>query len=352
MKKKSLFISIVRYILGLFLIFAIVLGFVLWWAVGETLPWRSDLHIESDHDAIDAQAKPAITVATYNIGHGQGIKKNAWDFRDKEVTIAQLEKIAQAMKKIDADIFLLQEVDLDSDRTQRIDEIQFLKKYLSIPYTACALVWKKNYVPFPYWPPKHHIGYVRSANCILSKYKLKNHQSEIFSKPKNNPFWYNWGYIDRGVHKVDAVIGDQEIAIFNVHLEAWDPETREQQIRSLKAFIDETKLPIILGGDFNTLMPTEEKKSGFIDEPEVDFSKEKTLTWFFEEEPALKFPAKRADHLHALSRLTFPSDHPTRQIDHIFIRGKELEFIDVYAAGDAFIASDHLPLVAKIAIHP
>lgn len=339
MKSKTTTIARIIFIFLFFIIFG--LAIVTWWAVGENLPKTAVLEINEDQNATEIMPKDIITIASYNIAHGQGLKVHSSDYRDKETTLEHLEKLNSVINKLDADILLLQEVDLDSDRTHNINQLEYLTKNNKYKYSACAIVWKKNYIPFPYWPIEHHIGYVRAANCVLSKYELSNHYRIIFDKPKANTWWYNLGYLDRAIQRVDVKIGIKKIALLNVHLEAWDANAREDQIKILSNYMNEVELPIVLGGDFNTILPTEPIKTGFIDEPEADFTNEKTLAWFFANQPSLIMPNLK----HAY---TFPSDTPTRGLDHIFLRGDIFKLINFRVVTEAKTASDHLPVEVTV----
>lgn len=345
---KPLAISILRYLGSLILLFLVCGAIFMWWAIGEQLPERSELAVDQTGFLKSAPPHSHLKVSSYNIGHGQGIKEHAWDYRDKKTTLAQLSQVAKAMKDMDADVFLLQEVDLDSNRTFRIDQMQFIKDRLQHPYHACALVWKKNYLPFPYWPLTHQIGYVRAANCILSKYPLSNHERVIFEKPRSNPFWYNWGYIDRGLERVDVELGDKKLALINVHLEAWERPSREQQIKVVTDYMKEVDLSIILGGDFNTVPLDAIKKNGFADEPDMDYQGESTFLWLNEHAPGIKIPSIDPKNTDPFAHYTFPSNRPDRRLDHIFLLGRGLDFINFYVDEKAGTASDHLPVVAVI----
>jgi endonuclease/exonuclease/phosphatase family metal-dependent hydrolase len=343
---KRVALSIFRYVLSLFLLLVLILGIFIWWALGTTLPKVSSLPLE-EFKAVNIPLPKELTVVSYNIGHGQGIKEQAWDYRNKETTIKQLNLLADAMEKMDADIFFLQEVDRDSHRTFRIDELEFIRSKTKHAYYACANVWEKNYLPFPYWPPSHHLGYIRAANCILSRFPLSNHERIIFDKPESNPFWYNWGYIDRGIERVDVTLGDQKIALLNIHLEAWERKAREDQIQVVANYVKKTNMPAIIGGDFNTVMPDSPKLTGFLDDKEADFSQEKTFPWFFANSTDLTIPAlKVSEEPH--ENFTFPSDNPDRRLDHIFLVGKTLSFASFRVVKEAGVASDHLPVMAKI----
>lgn len=348
---KRLFYSAFNYCFSLFLLLLLIIGGLIYWAFGSSLPKHSKLDLDEVEHGELPKVTDTIIVTSYNIGHGQGVKENAWDHRDKKTTLKQLGMLSEAIAKMDADILLLQEVDLDSNRTYHIDQIRYLKEKADYPYHACAMVWKKNYVPYPYWPPAHHIGYVRAANCVLSKYPLSNHERTIFDKPASNPFWYNWAYIDRGIQRVDVQIDQtKKVAVLNVHLEAWDMKTREQQAMVLGEYMKEIDLPIILGGDFNTVPLSSDKKNKFIDEPETDYSDEKTFPWLFNIVKDLKKPRLVAKINDPFSLYTFPSDMPNRRLDHIFLIGNSLAFMNFWVEKSAALASDHLPVVAKIRV--
>lgn len=340
MKKKLL--NRYNIFFWLFSSILFILALFFWWAVGEQLPRFSELEIP-EQNGENGPIKDEIIVVSYNIGHGQGIKERAWDYRSKDVTVKHLNLLSEKIKEMDADVYLLQEVDLASHRTQNIDQIAYIKEKTGYPFHACAIVWQKNYIPFPYWPMSDHIGYIRAANCVLSKYKISDHQRIIFNKPKSNPWWYNIAYIDRGVERVNISIGDKKIAFLNTHLEAWDISAREEQIKIIARYIKEIKFPIILAGDFNTITQEDPIKNGFADEPEADYSKEQTFNWLFSKIPSLKYP-------HIKEVYTFPSNAPTRRLDHIFLLGDNLQFESFRVVDEAKTASDHLPVMAKIKI--
>jgi endonuclease/exonuclease/phosphatase family metal-dependent hydrolase len=346
--KKRLALSVFGYCISLFILVLLGLGFFLWWGVSTTLPTESTLEVAPVVGVTPPKAPPTLTVVSYNIGHAQGIKENAWDYREKEITINHLNNIGDAMTAMDADIFLLQEVDLDSKRTFHINQLNFLKNKTGHPYSACSLVWEKNYIPFPYWPINHHMGYMRSANCILSRFPLSTHYRYVFEKPKSNPFWYNWGYIDRVIERVDVTIGEQKIAVLNVHLEAWDKPTREDQIKILWDYMNKIDEPIIVGGDFNTVPPGAEKMTGFADDKNADYSDEKTMPWFYSHAPKLIIPKLDGNKNDPFTQFTFESGAPDRRLDYIFLMGKNMSFIDFRVVKEAGVASDHLPVLARI----
>jgi endonuclease/exonuclease/phosphatase family metal-dependent hydrolase len=91
-------------------------------------------------------------------------------------------------------------------------------------------------------------------------------------------------------------------------------------------------------GDFNTVPPNAPQKRNFQDEPETDFSIDKTIETFLKEKSL-----KAAE----LVNLTFPTVKPTRKLDYIFYNHEKITLIEVSMPD--IDSSDHLPLVMKFA---
>lgn len=353
MKKSSIY-SFIKYLSSFFIVLLLIFASFAYWAIGKKLPKDSILSIQHPKNIPENVVfKNPLKVVSYNIAHAQGIKHNAWDYRDVEVTKKQLDMLGKALKDMDADVYMLQEVDVDSNRTHRINQIEYLVQEISPSYHyACANMWEHNYIPFPYWPVSHHIGYVNAANCIISKYPISNHHRIIFDKPESNPFWYNWGYIDRGLQRVDVQLGHEKVALINIHMEAWEVNARLKQIKVITDYIKNTELPVILAGDFNTVPLDAPKKNGFLDDIEADYKDEQTFVWFLENSPKdMTIPKFSAHRLNPSDRFSFPSNNPDRLLDHMFIFSSKLSFVDYRVVSEAALASDHLPIMGTINVH-
>lgn len=333
-------------------IFILGLGIFAYWAVGNSLPRFSKLGIVEIRDAIPFLAKKEITVLTYNIAHGQGVKDEPTDWRGEKYTIQKLDAIALVIRSAKVDFALLQEVDEDSDRSYHLNQAEYLAKQAGFPFIACATLWDENYLPFPFWPPEEHLGQVKAANCTLSKYPLSDHERLVFDKPESNPTWYNWGYIDRGAQKVTAQVGKFKVDLVNTHFEAWDIPSRHKQAKRLAGWIDQFTNPTIIGGDFNAIPPSAEKRTGFKDDLKDDYSTDKTLALFtkYLGSPESSFEIIEADKEPA-QEFTFPANEPNRTLDYLFvIHGANLLSARILDwAGDA---SDHLPVWATVNIVP
>lgn len=337
-----------KFWLSLIISFVLLLAAAIFWAVGTVLPRESELEISRHLEYPIAKEKNKILVASYNIAFAHGVKTSPTEWRDKNHTQKKLEELASVVKELNADLLFLQEVDINSNRSHYINQAEFLVDAGAYPYSACAVVWEKNYVPFPFWPIKHHLGEVKTANCVLSRYPLSWHKRIIFEKPASNPFWYNWGYLDRGAHRLDVAIGNQTLTVINLHLEAYEQKAREKQSRFLGEWVSTIKGPIIIGGDFNSIPRDASKQSGFIDEPEVSFATDMTLENvkvglgdFSEAVPSFVCRVNEK-FCH-----TFPANNATRSLDHIFA-AHGARFVAGRVFHEAGSASDHLPVIGVV----
>src|SRR5690606_20559225 len=131
------------------------------------------------------------------------------------------------------DLIFLQEVDFRSARSFDIDQLRLLCEKLGMPYAAYTLTWNKKYVAWPYWPFSLHFGRLVSGQAVLSRFPIKQQVLVQFEKPAENPFWYNWFYLDRVVQRMKVEIGTQSVSVYNIHLEAFTIQTRKEQLQKL-----------------------------------------------------------------------------------------------------------------------
>ena len=317
----------------------LALGAVIFWAKGSPLPEYSQLSVDAGDDQKPTGAPENLRVATYNIAHGQGIKAEPTDARDRPTTLSHLDAMAKALLAMDADIVMLQEVDLHSARTFDIDEAAYLATRAGYPYRACAVIWEKHYIPYPYWPVARQLGHMTSAMCVLSRFVLSEHRRAVFTPPAANPFWYNWFYIDRGAQVVYAQVGDSRITVVNTHLEAFDVAARTKQAQELGAWINGLPGPIVVGGDFNG----EKFGSGTDDVSLMALSRLSDLRWA--DDVAMTTPGEK------IPWRTFPSDVPHDGIDHILV-GRGARLVTAAIFSQANTASDHLPVTATVGYRP
>lgn len=296
---------------------------------------RKIVHFPQGEVANPLAAPNFLKVVTYNIGYASGEKNNLpVKFTEQEIR-ANLDRIVVELKKFHPDIICLQEVDFDSKRTHHINQFEYLAKALNMPYGAYAITWNKRYLPWPYWPPNIQYGQMLSGQAVLSRYPIEHQLVLDFSKPSENAFWYNWFYLDRVAQKVSIRVGYQGINVWNVHLEAFHPKTRESQAALLSEWVSLESNPYkVVMGDFNSVSKS---KPNLNDAAKKDLEDKGEAIQKFIRSTGLKNAEANAQFY------SFSSWDPVKKIDHVLYQP------DVWvelASGNVeqVTASDHLPV--------
>ena len=272
-----------------------------------------------------------LSVISYNLGYLSGMSNNMAVERRENTFKENLFRVKQLFRKNQPDIVGFQEIDIDSKRSFDYNQIDSISSAMGKINTYTSINWDKKYVPFPYWPLHFQFGKILSGQSVFSRFPIKNADSQKLIKPINAPFYYNDFYLDRLIQKVFIVIEDQEVLIMNVHLEAFDVETRQVHFEMVKQLYLQyaTEIPVILMGDFNANL--EDKEVGL----------ETLLTL-----PFLKVcydsPTKKY--------LTFNSEKPSVLLDYIFYNDNWIEKVDVKILKEAGQISDHLPVMMQFII--
>jgi endonuclease/exonuclease/phosphatase family metal-dependent hydrolase len=274
--------------------------------------WPTSIEIISEPTKSD---KKIIKIASYNIKFATSLDWKIKQCLKKETFIKQLNMIAHILKKIDADIVLLQEIDFSSERSHYIDQARFLAKKANYSFIAKAPLLKTRF--YPTFNGK--LGKLDYGLCVLSKLPLENQTMHIFDYPQEIPFYLRWLYPLHGLQKIQVLINNQKINVINAHFDPFSSKTQQKEITILKKWIKKITFPLILCGDFNA--------------PAAD----------------LNFDDLTEVVTQYIESPTYPSDKPKEQIDHIFIN-KTSQMSYGYVEYDAKKISDHLPIVGYLKI--
>jgi len=301
--------------IAIIILITAVTAFYFWGKQGS-LPAekKSGIVVFPDAKPNRVEKQEIFTVMTYNIGYLSGmtnnrsVKRPAKPFFDEN-----LDTFLKLVRQVSPDFIGFQEIDFQSQRSHDVDQAAAIAEGGGYGWEAKAINWDKRYVPFPFGLPQVHFGRMLSGQAVLSRYPIAAAERVVLQKPGKKPFYYTTFYLERLAQIVRIKIQDQTLIIINVHLEAFDTETRQAQAKKVLdiARLYKDVYPLLLIGDFNSIPPGAARQNGFIDEPGTDFSKDKTLRLFLEE--------KNLEHiLPGPEHLTFPSDSPTRRLDYIF----------------------------------
>ncbi|MFC3198754.1 endonuclease/exonuclease/phosphatase family protein [Parapedobacter deserti] len=298
------------------------------WARQGSLP--VDAHVSLRIDSMRVESRLAVTdsvfsVMTYNIGYLSGMTNNEAVQRDSALFQSNLRDAAALLVALAPDVVCVQEIDYGSRRSYCVDQEVALADG-AYPFVARAVNWDKRYVAFPYWPPSAHFAKVVSGQSVLSRFPIVSHAVDTLATVASAPFYYRAFYLHRLAQIAKLEVLGREVMIINVHLEAFDRNTRQQHtervLQLYRQYAD--RYPTIMLGDFNS-SPDEA-------DPTINTILRENL---------------RTVDLGDVFDIpyTYNSESPSSRLDYIFY-SDALELVEGRVAVEAGQISDHLPVWA------
>ena len=318
----------------------IILSIIVLFYVYGTSNWRNGNYYPIEvFETEKIEVGDTLSIMTYNIGWLSGMTNNLPVDRSEKLYADNLNNCVDALGKSHQNIIAFQEIDIYADRSYNYNQQDSLAQRLGFKYGGLAINWDKAYVPFPGVNPKYFFGTVVSGQSILSDLEITENSAEKLIKPINAPFYYNAFYLDRLIQKTLIKTSKGNLMILNVHLEAFDEETRNNHInRTIEVF--ETyrkKMPTLLVGDFNS--PQWHKGI-----------RNSNLNRLFEMENVSNAIPDSVYKKNMAKYNTFPSDKPTEKIDFIFYNSDRIRAVDSGVMQGISSPSDHSPLWMKFVI--
>jgi len=255
-------LKILGCVLGLVLVLAI--GLIAYLCITEYKPAdREAVTRYTIQEAKPVQAGQTVTVYTWNIGYA-GLGKDSDFFMDggqmvdppsQEAVEENMAAITAFIQSQDADAWLLQEVDVNSSRTENMDQFAILQEHWN-GSSGFAYNYKCSFVPIP-WPP---LGRIEGGIATLTAPQTSESMERI-----SLPCPFSWpirvAQIKRclTVTRLPVENSDKELVLINLHLEAYDDgEGKRKQTELLLQVLQEEYDKgnyVIAGGDFNQSFP-------------------------------------------------------------------------------------------------
>lgn len=251
--------------------------------------FQVNLHAQKKTD--NKKSDQVLRIMSYNIHHGNPPSKPG---------VIDLDAISKVIRDSKADIVLLQEVERDVNRSGKVDQAKVLGEKVGLHYHFFKAI-------------DHDGGDYGIA--MLSRYK--------FEDIKLVPLPQKITAENRVLGYATIKIGKQKVIIANTHLDATNVhDNRIVQIERILKEFEKASLPVIVGGDLNSVAGTE-----VIDLLDKQFKR--TCTG--------DCPG------------TIPEVNPKRTID--FIATKSLKWqVLKHEVIDESYASDHRPVMATFNI--
>lgn len=234
-----------------------------------------------------------LTVMSYNVKYCSPLGSSTPD----------VDAVAEIIKNAKPDIVFLQEVDKNTTRSGKVDQLALLAQKTNMPYTHFGKA-------IDYQGGQSGLG-------ILSRYSLSDPQ--VFKLPRVDlgDTYVSYRILMRAI----ITLNETKITIANTHLELTQ-ENRDLQVPESNKILASTNHPTIYGGDFNANPQNNTMVTLF------GYGFKKTCT---------------------TNCNTIPANNPNREIDFILYRPEAKFRVVSHDVIDAQ-ASDHLPIVTVLEI--
>ena len=221
----------------------------------------------ASHDRQASEGSPdalpdSVTILCWNIGYG-GLGDDMDFFYDggtqvrtsRERTLANIEGIISEIRRHDADIIMLQEVDECSRRTYRINEVEMLRKAFPDYHIYLAYNYKSFFVPIPVKAP---MGKIASGVVLMSRIAPK--EVIRWQYPSRFPWPVSMFNLKRCLLTATFRLADgSSLVIGNTHNTAYDTggmRTVETEfLGKMTEKLHSGDTPFIIGGDWNQYPP-------------------------------------------------------------------------------------------------
>lgn len=255
MKKTNIIVRILK-VIGVLVI--LLLLFVLYLTVREYRPKAIEPVSGKLNEGTQIKSSDTVSVLSFNTGYA-GLSKNEDFFMDggsevapdsKNLVEENLNGITEILKANTADVYFLQEVDLNSKRSFHINQAERYHEELKLN-DYFARNFKCDFVPYPL-PP---IGKVESG--LLTLTGLDVNKAERISLPESFSWPVKTCNLKRCIleTRIPLADSDKELVLLNFHLEAYDSgEGKIAQSKMLAQILKkeyENGNYVIAGGDFN-----------------------------------------------------------------------------------------------------
>lgn len=350
-ERKALRIAL-RVVIGVILLAVLAFGGFLGYAMLTDYRPEPVIALSADGAASvnAAGTNTPYRMMTYNIGYcGLGAEQDFFmegGANAGALSLAEVETNLAAIQKTIGegyDFLLLQEVDEDAKRSFSVNQRNALAQQLAASHTsAFGVNYKVPFVPVPVSAP---MGHVLSGLQIFSKVTAENAYRYRFDGEESFPV--QLFELDRCfVVMTVPVENGRKLKLINAHFSAYDTggAIKSKQMAQMREFLLEQDPDdyIILGGDWNQVLPGSSMHPAWWDAPLPDWVAELPAQFTpdgYQWGVDVSSPTCRAN-----DRPYVPEQNYVATIDG-FLVSPNVEIVSVKAQDLAFENADHLPVV-------
>ncbi|KFZ26228.1 MAG: Endonuclease/Exonuclease/phosphatase family protein [Candidatus Izimaplasma bacterium HR2] len=252
-------------LIPLFIVILIPIVYILFLIIFEYKPG-----VIEDAIIINSSSKKLpneFSVTTLNVGYCSLDKDNDFFFEggknakaiSEEKVVANLEGNSKIIKELNSDFYLIQEIDEKGSRSYNVNQLEHIISKYDNYSSSFAYNYRLKYMWYPLYKP---MGSAYSGLLTLSKFNILS--STRFKLNGDETFPRRLFFLKRCmVVNTLKTEDNKDLYMINIHLSAYDKngEIRKQQVKFLIEYLnelyDEDKNYIIIGGDWNHLLPKE-----------------------------------------------------------------------------------------------
>jgi len=226
----------------------------------ETFDDVEDCQLYSQASGQPPTSDTAIAVATWNIRFGMELRPWFADACGSRVLMTEdearsgLDTIIRGIRELNADVLMLQEVDVNSKRSNYLNQMQEILRGAGYQYAAYASNWKAQVIP------SDGLGRVDEGNAVFSRYPILSATRYQLPLRGDQDALTKLFYVRECVMVVVLdVPGDINLAVVNTHLSAFaTDDTKKRQLDKVLSIAESYRsstTDVVIGGDFNLLPP-------------------------------------------------------------------------------------------------
>lgn len=271
----------------------------------------------------DSAAGPEIRVLAWNLAHGRGdagpgLLRNFRGGSDEE-RVARLARISAVLRRANADVVVLNEVDFDATWSGGLNQAEVLARAAGYP----TRVEQANYdVRLPF-------ATFAFGNAVLARPPVRSARW-VDLPPHSGVEALAAGAKAASLVRLDTRIGP--LTLVPIHLEVRSGETRRAALPVLERLPGDEAAPIVLAGDFNASPPGWPGAGA---------------TTVVGELLERGWESPRARGMPGTGELTYPMPEPRRAIDWILME-PALQVVEARVLDAAPELSDHAPVLAVL----
>ena len=346
---------------GTYFIGLLVYGWATDWQPGPTPTALSFDQVSTEKTLTDS----VFTLVSWNVGFG-GLGAESDFFFDDEgmwysgssMTRSPQNLVEKNMNgalaflqqnKDSIDFFLLQEVDIESDRSHRIRQYDAYQKSLPGFMAAFAVNYQCDRVPIPLLEPWNAYGEVLSGLATFSRYQPS--EATRHQLPGHYPMPDRMFQLDRcaALHRYPTLRG-KELVVINLHNSAYDPGDKIKAIQL--PYLRDLALAeyakgnyVVLGGDWNQC-PPHFRFDSFMPGNAQGYSEGNLPPDFFPEDWAFAFDPTTSTNRKA--RDPYGKGKTFETLIDFFLVSPNLRIRSVRGINQGYQFSDHQPILITV----